>query len=240
MWEHLINTKDYTAFELITFGIGCYLWAIVYGFVIYDVFKYKRADIPVLAVCGNVAWEFYWGLIYKTNMGPLLQWAYAIWFFLDLLIVYGAFRYGSKQETVAPARKYNTVIMISVTASWMVIFYFFIPRFDDNIGAFTGWILNTIMSIGFVLQKIRQPEFGTNRLVAVCKFLGTGLCNFVCFTSPSLNWNKTLLALCIIFAIFDLIYIYLVFTGPKAVAVATTNGNAQIVAKPAAQVVSRG
>jgi hypothetical protein len=215
MWEHLVNTKDYTTFELITFGIGCYMWAIVYGFVIYDIFKYKRADIPVLAVCGNVAWEFYWGLIFRTNMGPLLQWSYAIWFFLDLIIVYGALRYGGKQEPVVAARKYNVIIMISVIASWMVIFGFFIPKFDDNIGAFTGWILNTMMSIGFVLQKIRQPEFGTNRLVAVCKFLGTGSCNFVCFNSPSLNWNKTLLALCIIFAIFDLIYIYLVFTGPK-------------------------
>jgi len=237
MWKHLINTTDYTTFELVTFGIGCYMWAIVYGFVIYDIFKYKRADIPVLAVCGNVAWEFYWGLIYKTNMGPILQWSYMIWFFLDLLIVYGAFRYGAKQEPVVAARKYNTFIMISVIAAWMVIFRFFIPRFDDNIGAFTGWILNTIMSIGFVLQKMRQPEFGTNRLVAVCKFLGTGLCNFVCFSSPSLNWNKTLLSLCIIFAIFDLIYIYLVFTGPKTVTTLTATSQPQLVAERAPVVI---
>jgi hypothetical protein len=236
MWKHIINTTDYTTFELVTFGIGCYMWAIVYGIVIYDIFKRKRVDIPVLAVCGNIAWEFWWGLIFRTNMGPLLQWSYAIWFFLDLIIVYGAFKYGAKQE-VTNQRKYHWLIMISVIASWTVIFGFFIPRFDDNIGAFTGWILNTMMSIGFVMLKTENPQFGTNRWVAVCKFLGTGMCNFVCFSSPSLNWNKTLLSLCIIFAIFDLVYIYLVFTGPKAGENLGALATSQVAAKSASEVV---
>lgn len=237
MWEHLVNTKDYTAFELITFGIGCYMWAVVYVIAIKDMIKKKTVDIPVLAICGNVAWEFYWGLIYKTNMGPLLQWSYAIWFFLDLGIVYFAYKYGAKQEPIVSARKYHPFIMTSVIASWMVIFGFFIPRFDDNIGAFTGWILNTIMSIGFVIQKTRQPEFGTNRWVAICKFLGTGLCTFVCFSNASLNWNKTLLSLCVIFAIFDIIYIYMVFTGPKTVVQPVTASQRVVIASESNVVV---
>jgi hypothetical protein len=212
----ILNTTDYSTLELITFGIGCYMWAMVYFIVIRDIIKKKSVDIPVLAIAGNIAWEFYWGFWFRTNMGLVLQWSYAIWFLLDCYIVYAAFKYGSKQEPILAARKYHTFIFASAIAAWLVIFYFFIPQFDDNIGAYSGWILNTMMSFGFILQKVQQPSFGTNRLVAVCKFLGTGFCVPVCFIQPELNKNHVLLSLCILFAIFDLIYIYLVFTGPKS------------------------
>ena len=149
-------------------------------------------------------------------MGLVLQWSYAIWFFMDCYIVYAAFKYGFKQEPIIAARKYSKFLFATAIAAWFVVFYFFIPRYDDNIGAFTGWILNTMMSFGFIVQKIQQPTFGTNRWVAVCKFLGTGFCVPVCFIQPELNQNHTLLALCILFAIFELIYIYMVFTGPKS------------------------
>jgi hypothetical protein len=209
----LVNTKDYSLFVLITFGIGCYMWAMVYGVVIYDIIKKKRVDTPVGAVCACFAWEFWWGLFYRTDMGSILQWSYAIWFLMDCFILYAAFRYGAAQATTDSERKYHIPRMIVMLATWMVIMGYFIPAYDDRIGAYTGWIINTVLSIAFCVQKLKQPTFGTNRFVAISKFMATALCTTVCFTY--FYENKTLISLCFIFASFDLMYIYLVFTGPK-------------------------
>ena len=67
--------------------------------------------------------------------------------------------------------------------------------------------------MAFILQKVKQPEFGTNRWVAVLKLLGTGLCTSVVYYNY--YENTTLVALCFIFALLDLVYIYMVFKGPK-------------------------
>jgi hypothetical protein len=214
-----INNKDYTFFALITFGAGCYLWAIVYGIVIYDIFKKKRADSPFGAIAACIAWEFWWGLGFRqTDMGAVLQLSYFIWFFLDCFIVYSAFRYGWKQSITVGGIKNHVPMMALFTITWGVIFYFFIVQMkqDDKIGAWSGWIVNVYMSILYCVQKIKQPTFGTNRWVAVLKFLATGLCTGVVFDTPYLYANKTLVALCFIFAAFDIMYIYLVFTGPKS------------------------
>jgi len=215
---HLFNTEKYSDFVLITFCAGCYLWAIVYIIVLRDVIKKKNADVPIMAVAGNFAWEFYWGLgiFMKTDMGSVLQWAYFIWFFLDCFIVYSTFKYGWKQDVVPSEKKDHIFVTALCILLWGAILYFFIPQYDDHIGAYTGWIVNVNISMAFVLQKVKQPGFGTNRWVAVLKFLGTGLCTTVVFIN--LYQNTTLVALCFIFAVLDIIYIYMVFTGPKYMA----------------------
>lgn len=218
-----INLKDYTPFVLITFGLGCLLWAVVYIIVIRDIIKTKRIDIPNAAICCNFAWEIYWGLFYHTNMGRLFEWAYFIWFFLDMFIVYSMFKYGASQAITSGTKKLHIPAMAIILTMWLVIFHFEIPQYDDPVGALSGWIVNVYMSVLFCYLKIRTPEFGLNRLVAVGKFLGTGFCTSVVFVN--FYANKTLVALCFIFAAFDLIYIYLVFTGPKAADVHPANAS---------------
>ncbi len=215
----IVNTHDYSTFVLITFGLGCLTWAVVYIISIIDIIKYKTVGIPIVAVCGNFAWEIYWGLFYESNMGELFDIAYFIWFFLDCYIVYSTFKYAYKQEPIVSAQKYQKYIVALVLAMWVVIFYFFIPQSDDAIGAYTGWIVNVNMSMAFILQKIRQPSFAPSKVVAVGKFLGTFLCTPVCFYN--FYENKTLLALCFIFAILDFIFIYMVFKGDKKPAIAS-------------------
>jgi hypothetical protein len=104
-------------------------------------------------------------------MGSVLQWAYFIWFFLDCFIVYSTFKYGWKQDVVPSEKKDHIFVTALCILLWGAILYFFIPQYDDHIGAYTGWIVNVNMSMAFVLQKVKQPEFGTNRWVAVLKFL---------------------------------------------------------------------
>ncbi|MEZ4843603.1 MAG: hypothetical protein R3A43_05045 [Bacteroidia bacterium] len=220
MSHHWFNTADYSPFVLWTFLIGCLLWAVVYGFVIRDIIVHKTVGIPIAAVCGNFAWEIYWGLSIfgHTDMGYLFQVAYFIWFFLDCFIVYSTFKYAAKQEPIASAQKYQRGLTALILAVWIVILYFFIPEYDDRIGAYTGWIVNVNMSLAFILQKVKQPSFGASKAVAIGKFLGTGLCTTVVYYN--FYQNKTLVALCFIFAALDLIYIYMVFKGDKNLSLA--------------------
>lgn len=218
------NLKDYTLFSLITFGTGCLIWAILYGFEIYSIIKHKKIGIPIAAIMCNFAWEINWGLIYRTDMGFAFQLAYFIWFFLDCFIVYKAFKYGSHQMFTPNGIKYYIPTYIGVLVVWTAFYFLFIPEYDDKFGALTGWITNMFMSCLFVYQRINQPDFGdyyigklpilNSKLIAVLKLLGTGSCTFVCFQRyPD---HKTLLFLCIAFAIVDIIYIIMVFSGfPK-------------------------
>lgn len=212
--ENLVNTIDYTTFSLITFGAGCLVWGVVYLIIIREVVKFKILEIPAAAVCGCFAWEINWGLIYHTDMGKLFQWAYFMWFFLDCFIVYSMLRYGVKQVLIDRAKKYFVPSAITYLAIWFVIFYFFIgEKYDDSFGALSGYLINVHMSLLYLNQKIKQPEFGTSRSVAIGKFLGTGLCTFACFQRfPD---HKLLISSIIIFALIDIVYIYLVFKGPK-------------------------
>lgn len=213
-----LNTKDYSTFVLAAFGTGCFVWVFVYIIVIRDIIKKKIVNIPSSAICCNFAWEFYWGLeVFKhTDMGVLFQVAYFLWFFFDLFIVYSMFKYGWKQYPEA-VQKTHVLNMAVVLTTWMVIFYFFMPTIDDKIGAFSGWIVNVYMSVLFVYHKMRQPHFNPNTLstniVAIGKFIGTGLCTSVVYYH--FYNNKTLVALCFIFAIYDIIFIAMVWRGPK-------------------------
>ncbi len=216
--ENLVNLTDYTMFSIVTFLAGCLVWGVVYIAIIRDVIKTKLLGIPAAAVCGCFAWEINWGLIYHTDMGNLFQWMYFMWFFLDCFIVFCMFRYGKKQIVIEGVKKYFVVSAASYLAIWFVIFYLFIGEgYDDSFGALTGYLINIHMSLFYVAQKLKQPEFGTSRLVAVGKFIGTGLCTFACFQRyPD---HKLLMASIIIFALIDIVYIIMVYKGPKHVAI---------------------
>ena len=222
--HHWVNLVDYTPFGLITFGLGCAGWLVVYVIVIRDMFKHQRLEIPIGAICGNFAWEIYWGLgmfnssgegpFRKTDMGLIFQWAYFLWFFFDVFIVVMALKYGRAQMTTPASKKYYYQQVFGLFAIWMGILYFFIPEYDDAFGALTGYFVNVFMSSLYVFQKLKQPNtFGTSSAVAWLKLLSTGLCTFVCFQRyPT---HHTLLFLCVLFALIDLVFIYLVIKGVK-------------------------
>ena len=210
----LINTTDYTTFGLVTFAIGCLGWLVVYVLVVRDIIKTKTLEIPIAAICSNFGWEIYWGIFYKTDMGTVFQWAYFLWFFFDLPVVYLALKHGRSQMVTPFAYKYYFQQVAGVFLFWMLFYYFFIPEYDDAFGGLTGFLINTYMSILYIFQKIKQPfTFGKNPAVAWLKLFSTGMCTFVCFQRYPTHY--TLQFFCIAFALADLVYIYLVYNTKK-------------------------
>ena len=59
----LVNTINYTKPELTLILIGTFFWNIAYYFIIKDAIKYKKVEMPFLAVSSNIAWEFCWSFL---------------------------------------------------------------------------------------------------------------------------------------------------------------------------------
>lgn len=205
--DSIINLQDYSPLELIIFGVGAFFWVLIYFVVIKNIIKHQAVEIPVVAIAANIAWEFWRSFVYGSDMGLLFVWGYRLWFFLDLYIVYAAYKYGAKQ-ILSPALKKHFPLTFTVgIIGWFAILYFGMAEYDDSVGALTGYILTILMNSAFWAQIVKQPSFGMSYTNAWFKFLGNGLVSVFCFMHfPT---HKTLLTMCVLGAILDMAYIYI-------------------------------
>ncbi|MDB5012944.1 MAG: hypothetical protein JWQ25_1146 [Daejeonella sp.] len=208
--QHLINTKDYSAAELITFGVGCFCWIIVYFYTLKSIKERQFIEIPLITVCGNIIWEFLWSWVFKTDMGSLFQWGYRIWFFMDCLIVYGLFRYGYKQISIPLFRDKAKALILLAMLAWLPLLYFYIKNYDapiSHMGAYSGYILNVMISALYIPLVIRLNDWKMFSYPAAWyKAIGNLLINIFCFLHFS-DWF--LLSLCILTSVLDAYYLYL-------------------------------
>ncbi len=210
--EHLVNLRDYTPFELVLFGVGCYMWVVVYIIYIRRIAKGESIGMPVFAACSNFGWEIVWGLIPpSTDMGPLLVWAYRAWFFLDLYIIYGVYRYGATQVVSPGLRAYHKPFVILSVIGWAVLYYFFKSGgYDTPIGATSAYIAQMFISVLYLLLLLR----GTSAMVELTsvtwlRSVGTGLNTiFLLHHYPD---KPFLLSLGLMSLVIDSLYIVLTF-----------------------------
>lgn len=86
--EPLINTAKYSTPELLFFAAGGIAWALAYMGVLREIVRNTFVEIPATAVCVNIAWEFTWGIVYRTDLGAVFVWGYRLWFLLDVYYVW--------------------------------------------------------------------------------------------------------------------------------------------------------
>lgn len=202
----IINLQDYTLTEVLLFGVGCLCWVVVYLIVIRNIRKHKFVEIPAIAICANFAWESLWSWVYTTNMGELFEWGYAVWFVLDVYIIYSLFRYGHKQIINDQLRETFVPYTIFTIVCWFAALYFFIPEYGNPMGATSGYILNVMMSALYIMLFLnRDSTEGFSFAVGIFKGLGTALITVFCF----LRWsdNHFLLVLCVATFVLDLLYV---------------------------------
>ncbi|MCP3927835.1 MAG: hypothetical protein GY705_01905 [Bacteroidetes bacterium] len=210
-----INTEDYSIPVLIIFMLGCIFWLVAYAKMFTHARRNHSMEYPYFGQASSFAWEFWFGLgiIKVTNMGLLFQVAYFLWFFFDIFLVVLTWKYGAKQDSTESAKKSFRFKFIASIVFWLIVWAPFMAMFDDPVGCFSGWLCNNVISILFVFQKLKMPHWGTSRWIAIWKFLGTLFCSIVVWTH--FKENTTLVFLAITFGLWDLVYIYLVFKGPK-------------------------
>ena len=216
MLDSLVNLSSYTPLELILFGVGCYMWVVVYAIYIKEIHARKCIGMPVFAACSNFGWEIVWGVIPpSTDMGPLLVWAYRAWFFLDLYIIYGVYRYGSAQVATPALRRLFKPLVLVTIAGWTIVYYLFKSGgYDTPIGATSAYIAQMFISVLYLVLLLRHQKLVWQSLsISWLRTIGTGLNTIFLFLHyPHLHF---LLSLGVMALIIDSTYIYLFLKGRK-------------------------
>ncbi len=174
----MFNTEVYDVTDFILFGGGCWLWVVAYGFIIYNIIKYKKLEMPSLVAAGNFAWEGFWAWYGLNDFGDVALYAYRAWFFLDIFIWISILRYGH-HDTHHPllAPRYKSYIVIA-TLLWLGFFYFLESMdLDTGIGAHSAYMLNFLISLCYVLNyaMLRKTDMVYSMWVAWLKLIGTGM-----------------------------------------------------------------
>ena len=157
--KHLLDLEKYSALELAVFLTGCFLWVIVYGIFVRDMIRLKRAEMPFFAAMSNFAWEFLWSFAFIPDMGPLVMWGYRAWFFFDLVIVCGVWKYGDGQISDARLRQHYRPMLLGSFLFWLATYYFFIREGHDTpIGANSAYIAQLFISALYFIQLLKSDD----------------------------------------------------------------------------------
>jgi hypothetical protein len=210
MLQHLLNLKDYTPTELCLFVGGCFLWVGVYAIYIRNILKYQFVEVPLLGGCANIGWEFVWGLLFKTDMGPLMQWCYRAWFFLDVFIFWSVLRYGKEQLRIPSLQRYFVPLMLFMAGAWAVGLRAMVNSgLDTSIGATSAYLVNVLLSGSYLVAMLGQTTVKHYSLpVAWLKMLGTGMNTVFMNIHPAYSANSFLHFLSILSTVLDCVYIY--------------------------------
>lgn len=203
-----INLETYTITELSFLFAGTLLWNITYFIIIRNAVRYKKVEMPFLAVCSNIAWEFAWAFLLYTDLGKLFEWGLRIWFFMDVAIFYYTIKYGTGQMSKDLFGKMFLPFMILVVLWWIPVFYFFETEgLDTKMGTTSAYMITVVMAALFVYNATRKaPGLIATRTVAWLQFLGNALMSvFVYLHHPEahfLHWLTT--------AVFVLNIVYII------------------------------
>ena len=173
-WLPYFNLCDYTITDLVIVAIGTIFWVAAYIAVIRHGFKNKYIEMPLFVALGNLAWEFVWSFIFKTNMGDFYLWGYRAWFFLDLFIFYLIIKYGVKQFQIDLYKKLFLPIVGVLLVFFLFFFYYFVKGgYDTPIGATSAFFLSVGISTLYInlLLKNKNPD-NFSLTAAVCRALG--------------------------------------------------------------------
>ncbi|HSZ24638.1 MAG TPA: hypothetical protein VK766_02915 [Cytophagaceae bacterium] len=203
-----LNADYYTPFQLCLFGIGALLWIVNYVVIVRTIIKHKFVEMPAAVLCANFTWEFLWAWIFTQNMGFAIGLGYKLWFFLDIFIIIGFYRYGYKQVSTSVVPYYKLLFTFAIL-SWLTVLYFFIQEGMDNpIGANSAYIINLLISSLYLFMFLRLEDKSVLSFTAAwTKWAGTGFISLMCI----LRWpeNRWLITMCIACFLMDLFYMYL-------------------------------
>jgi hypothetical protein len=208
-----INLETYNLTQLSFLLAGTLLWNIAYFIIIRNAIRYKKVEMPFLAVCSNIAWEFAWAFLLYTDLGKLFEWGLRIWFFMDVAIFYFTVRYGAGQMSRDLFGKKFLPFLIMLVIWWIPVFYFFETEgLDTKMGTTSAYLITVVMASLFVFNATRKaPGLIATKSVAWTKFLGNlSMSVFVWLHHPEAHFLHLLT-----FAVFVLNIVYIIQVSGK-------------------------
>ena len=212
--NYWINLKEFTPYELIVTSIGWLFWITLYIFIIKGIRKDKYVEMPWITALGNISWEFVWGFLFyeSINLGEFFIWSYRAWFFLDIFILWGVFKYGRKQIDIPELKTYFVPICIVTIGVWVALYSSFIASgFDHKWGSQSAYISNVLISTLFITLFLRQWRYKKfSKVMAWCKCLGSLAYTIVYFSFDYPNIFVHVIGGLVF--MLDILYLYLLYT----------------------------
>lgn len=202
-----LNLDTYTVTQLSFLLAGTLLWNIAYFIIIRNAIRFRKMEMPFLAVSSNIAWEFTWAFLLYTDLGALFEWGLRIWFFMDVGIFYFTVKYGAGQMTRNLFGKKFLPFLLLLVTWWIPVFYFFEKEgLDTKMGTTSAYLITVVMASLFVYNATRKaPGLIVTKSVAWFKFLGnTAMSVFVFLHHPEAHFVQMLTV-----AVFVLNIIYI-------------------------------
>ena len=113
-------------------------------------------------MAGNIAWEFTWGLVYRTDLGEVFVWGYRLWFLLDVFIVWGLLRYGVRHIATPKLREYFRFAVVSAILAFAAALYLLVRQgYDTSTGLVSGYMATLMMSALYIPQFFRENDLGS-------------------------------------------------------------------------------
>ena len=187
---------------LSTFVMEAIFWLGAYVLIIRHAFRERIHAMPVVAMCGNISWEFilglglypacpvYWASCPQQIMGPVTLFAAL----LDAFILYTILRFGREQfrRFDLVYRYFPVMVALGVIAALGIIYFFMTELYTTNIyaaqvggqtpaflqaglqgGIFTGWGLALMMGLLFIAMLTSRNDLRAQSLyIALFMMLG--------------------------------------------------------------------
>lgn len=208
----MFNTSTYTVPEIIVFGTGCALWAVLYLILIRNYLRYHFIEMPLAAAASNFAWEVLWAVNFKTDMGRFVDLLNKCWLILDIFIFGAVLHVGVKQLGIERLKRHFMSLMLLMMGAFGVGYYTFTEAgFDTATGMTSGLMANVIISGLYPVMMLRQPSLDIiSPAVAWLKMIGTGLITVFAFMHfPEGLWFAKSMGLAVL--VMDLYYLYLLY-----------------------------
>ena len=156
-------------------------WSVVYVTAITLGFRHRTWYLPKVAICQNFVWELL--VVINRLQNGFFGFAFfvqLVWLLLDVGVLITWIKYD--KATNFPQ---NIVILLLVFAILYTLAY--------NAGKweFAAFLINLIMSMGFVLREHRNGNCPDSAIIAVMKLLGTLAATILCGLlnrSPLILW----------------------------------------------------
>jgi hypothetical protein len=194
------------------------LWTLAYLLIILRARRDRVYGMPIVALCANLAWEFWYTFVeLPPHPDPAKHaaqfWVNFIWFVFDVAILWQTLRYGPKQFAWLGRAGFYALfaLALAITGPTVILLN---KEFHDVFGVRASFVQNLMMSGLFLgMVNARRSAAGQSAGIALAKMGGTFLAALgVLLYPPAPIYEHSVLLPFLYVAIFvlDLLYTVLV------------------------------
>ena len=164
-------TTSNNSLSLLILCFIAFFWTAAYLLIIRRSFIDKVHGMPVIALVGNIGWEFYYSAFAASTSATFV--INLIWFLIDCILLYQIFKYAPKQFAFISEQTFKLAIVVSLGISLIIYHIAYVARIDIVNSAI---LQNVSMSALFIsMLLLRRSSEGQSLYIALFKGIGSVL-----------------------------------------------------------------